>query len=481
MTQPVGSLFVRRLLLAASAALFVLGCSLLTIGGGAPGARAENKYRLTAVGLAADSATGLPAVRSCDYVPGRSTSAVMPPEVLNPPPPPTATLPALPTPASVPSATRDRQLGLFSALWNAVNDNYVDPQFNGQDWKGIGDRYRAVINQGLTDTGFSSAMKRMVAELKDDHSQYQDPAEVAAQRAEIAAGVNFVGIGAQIVPIPETVFGSITLVFPGSPAAAAGLKPHDAILAVDGLPVRDDTGKSRTLGAAGTKLMLTYQRPGEAARTIEMTRRAVTGFIPIDYCIVPATRIGYVFLPTFLDETIDDQVREALQKMTRDGPLQGLILDNRMNGGGSSLVAEPMLGFFTGGVQGAMVSRASRREYRVQAEDVGGSQAVPLVVLVDTGTVSYAEVFSGVLQHAHRATIVGGLTNGNVEILGGYSFNDDSRAWIATFTFEPVGLRAGIWEDTGIVPDVGAPTRWDLFTEATDPALAKAVEVLLRK
>ena len=70
------------------------------------------------------------------------------------------------------------------------------------------------------------------------------------------------------------------------------------------------------------------------------------------------------------------------------------------------------------------------------------------------------------------------LTLGNVEQLHEYDFEDGSRAWLATATFQPNGEANGIWEQTGIVPDVVVPSRWDLFTEATDPALAKAVELL---
>lgn len=52
---------------------------------------------------------------------------------------------------------------------------------------------------------------------------------------------------------------------------------------------------------------------------------------------------------------------------------------------------------------------------------------------------------------------------------------DGSKAWIAHETFEPAGAAYGPWEDTGIIPDVSAPARWDLFTEADDPALTAAV------
>ena len=59
-----------------------------------------------------------------------------------------------------------------------------------------------------------------------------------------------------------------------------------------------------------------------------------------------------------------------------------------------------------------------------------------------------------------------------------YNFEDGSRAWITSETFEPSGQANGIWEKTGIIPDVNAPARWHQFKEANDPALAKAVELL---
>jgi carboxyl-terminal processing protease len=212
-----------------------------------------------------------------------------------------------------------------------------------------------------------------------------------------------------------------------------------------------------------------------------VTRLRVTGGLPVDSCLVPGTRLGYVMLPSFLDETVDDQLRGALKALTADSPLDGLILDNRMNGGGLGSVAEASLGMFLGGPQGAYVTRGTREEFVVNAEDIGGSQKVPLVVLVGPDTVSYAEIFSGILQHAGRAKVVGQTTLGNVEQLKRFDFADGSRAWIATATYQPTGLPAGVWEDTGIVPDLIVPGNWDQFREENDPDLAAAVKILLAR
>jgi len=420
-------------------------------------------------------------VRMCHYIPGVSVPAEMPSEVVaaaTPQPFPTPTPPA---PTAVDEATTEAQLEVFREFWEAVRDNYVYEDFRGRDWEAIGDRYESYIRQGLSDEAFHAAMYAMLNELGDEHSSYLSPEQVREEEEQQNSGFNYVGIGALVSNIPDTEYVVITSVFPGSAAEEAGLRPHDAILSVDGGPVRDENGDARTLGPEGTDVTIVMRRPGEPEREVTLTRKRISGAaLPIDYCIVPNTNIGYIYLPGFDDETIDEQTREALEKMTLDGPLDGLILDNRQNGGGSSTVAHPVLSFFTDGLQGYFVSRRQRDRFDIEGEDINGSQTVPLVVMVDTGTASYGEIVSGVLRQSGRARIVGQVTYGNVERLWGFDFSDGSRAWIASETFEPLGDTNGVWEDTGIVPDVLAPTRWDLFTEANDPALAKAVELLLQ-
>jgi C-terminal peptidase prc len=370
-----------------------------------------------------------------------------------------------------------RQTAVFTGFWNAVNEHYVDPGFNGKDWGAIGDRYQTMIEGGLSDEAFYALLQEMINELGDQHSYFQSPATVGEEEAALAGQLDFVGIGALLQDTTEGA-AQVLLVFPTGPAAEAGLLSHDTILAVDGGPVRYENGASRTRGPEGTTVGLTVRSPGQGSREITLTRRRLTGGLPVDACMVPGTRLGYVMLPTFLDETIDDQMREALQSMTSEGPLDGLVLDMRMNGGGLGSVAQASLAVFLGGPQGAYVTREAREELVVEAEDVGGSQGVPLVVLVGPDTVSYGEIVRGILQLAGRATVVGQATLGNVEQLRRYDFEDGSRAWIASATFEPLGLPAGTWEDTGIVPEVLVPGRWDEFGEATDPGLAAAVEIL---
>ena len=90
-------------------------------------------------------------------------------------------------------------------------------------------------------------------------------------------------------------------------------------------------------------------------------------------------------------------------------------------------------------------------------------------------TVSFGEIFAGILKDQGRATIIGETTLGNVEVLWGYGFEDGSRAWIAHDRFEPVNNPGADWEHNGIIVDIEAPSEWDEHTTETDPAVEAAL------
>ena len=103
-------------------------------------------------------------------------------------------------------------------------------------------------------------------------------------------------------------------------------------------------------------------------------------------------RIGYIMIPTFFDNNVDDQVRDALEEMAEVWPLDGLILDNRMNGGGLSNIFIDTLALFSDGMLGYFDVRGSDAALDVEANDISGSQSLPIVVLVDRGTASFGEM-----------------------------------------------------------------------------------------
>ena len=280
------------------------------------------------------------------------------------------------------------------------------------------------------------------------------------------------------MPLFEKNLASIVVVFPGSSAEQNGLKQHDNILAVDGLPVVEDeiVHVQRLRGPECSAAVLTVKSPDQAPRKITVVRHQVTTPLRIDPRLVPTdngSRIGYIYLPTFYDETIPAQVRNALEEF---GTLDGLILDNRMNGGGSLTVLEALLAHFTTGTLGHFISRNDKVPLDIEANPIQNSQTVPLVVLISQETGSFGEVFSGVLQDTDRAKLVGQTTMGNVEALSGYPLEDGSIVWIAQERFDPAESHAN-WEGVGVAPDVEAHADWDTFTFESDPGIAAALRL----
>ena len=391
-------------------------------------------------------------------------------------PTPTPTLSPTPRPTSAPEF-----LQVFEELWLIIKNEYLYADFNGLDWDATGEAYRQKIEAGLTQEEFYLAMDEMIQSLGDEHSVFLSPEDVASEDAEYAGIYDYVGIGALTITIPERQRVAILLIFPGSPAEEAGLKIHDSILEVNGLPILDENGlRIQSLqGPEGSQVTLTVQTPGQAPRQVTLTRLQINSILPVPSQLLASPagkRVGYIQLTNFYDLNMVEQIRKALRDLTSDGPLDGLILDNRPNEGGSIDIISETLSFFTSGTLGHFINRQSEDPFRVLGENVNGSQDVPLAVLIGSRTASFGEIFAGILKDIGRAYLIGEQTGGNVEILYVYEFPDGSRAWIAHDTFRPLNNPDQDWEASGILPDLIAPSNWDEITMETDPAVKTALE-----
>ncbi len=395
--------------------------------------------------------------------------------------PPTPTLPS--TPVVADAGTTARHQRIFDQLWNTLNTQYVYSDFNGIDWAAARVEFQARIDRGLDDEGFWRAMAEMIDRLNDDHSTFLTPDEAREEDSHLRGEYTYIGVGIYAATQEAKGQAVILDVFPGSPAAEAGVRAHDVILAIDGQPIVNPDGTDnldRIRGLPGTRVALTVKSSAEAPREVTLVRRRVEGTLQASGRLLATgaadPRIGYLMVPTLWDAAIETSARRALGNLMAGGRLDGLIVDMRINGGGVSTNLLALLGFFTGGVHGEFVGRDQARPLAVTADPIGNSQDVPLIILIGSDTQSYAEVFSGVLREAGRARLVGATTAGNIETIYGYDFEDGSRAWIAREMFVPPSRDD--WEDTGILPDVIVDRTWDEFTEENDPYLAAALELL---
>jgi carboxyl-terminal processing protease len=430
----------------------------------------------TATPTATLTLTSSPTLTTTPLVP-----AFIPPECATTP---LATIPpdlsAQATPEfQVTEISQGEQLTILRELGDIVEKVYVYPDYNGKNWNEIESRYRGEIEAGLDTQAFYNEMIAMITELGDEHSFFLSPLEVTESEAELRGDVQFVGVGIYGEPDFERQRLVVISTYPGSPAELGGIQDHDSILFIDKQPVKEEFS-NLLRGPQCSAVVLTVQSPGEAPRDVMLLRHAIQGDIPIDARLVSTTdgsKIGYIFIPSFFDETLPDQIKNALNEF---GPLDGLILDLRMNGGGSSGVTYPILEYFINGKQGQFVSRDSARPLEIKANEIQNSQTVPLIVMVSKDTVSFGEIFAGVMKDSGRAKIVGETSLGNVEVLHGFDFEDGSQVWLAAETFHSAFSNTN-WEETGIIPDVQAYAAWDTFYFETDPSVAAAVEVLGHK
>jgi len=372
--------------------------------------------------------------------------------------------------------TQGEQMRILREISNIVKDVYVYTDFNGKDWNEIESRYKEKVQSGLDTESFYREMQSMIDELGDEHSAFISPLEVEQADAQLKGDIEFVSVGIYGQPDLERERMIVISTYPGSPAEYAGIQHHDSILLVDGLPITEKSG-NHLRGPKCSAVVLTVQSPGEAPRAVMLIRTSIEGNIPIDARLISTpdgSKIGYIFIPSFFDETLPGQIENALNQF---GQLDGLILDVRLNRGGSSNVTYPILEYFANGRLGRFVSRADSRPLTIEPNPIRNSQTVPLVIMVSKDTVSFGEIFAGVLKDSGRARIVGETSLGNVEVLHGYNFEDGSQLWIASETFYSAFSDSN-WEETGIVPDVQAFAEWDTFYFDTDPSIAAALELL---
>ncbi len=400
------------------------------------------------------------------------------------PVPPQAGTPAPATPSPVVDAEmRARHQRIFEDLWDAVSENYVYDDYNGVDWNAAKTDYAPQVAAAPDDVTFWLLMQELIDSLGDNHSAFLSPEDVAEEDRAASGDLDYVGVGVYVTVPDDKEYGVILFPLPDGPAEAAGILSHDRLWTIDGAPACCNPDGSDNLdslrGVEGTSVELTVQSPEQAVRTVSLQRERIQTQVPVLWRRLPtaAGDVGYLFIPTLWDETISERTREILETQMDAGALSGLILDMRINGGGAYRELSDLLALFVEGDVGYFYSRGEAQDtLHIQADPIQNSMDLPLVILIGRDTESFAEVFSGVLQAADRAALIGQSTAGNVETLFPYNFEDGSRLWLAEESFVPPdGTR---WEGQGVQPDETVAAQWEDFTDQTDPYIEVALRVL---
>ncbi|MBA2777903.1 S41 family peptidase [Billgrantia kenyensis] len=263
---------------------------------------------------------------------------------------------------------------------------------------------RAYVDEVDDSTLLRNAMRGMLSEL-DPHSAYLDRREFQSLR-ESTEG-EFGGIGIE-VGLEE---GRLTIITPidDTPASRAGLQARDVILEIDGssterLSLQESVNLMR--GEPGSQIELMILRSGEEdALEVTLTREIIRTESVRSEMLEPG--YGYLRVSQFQSRT-GEQVNAAIRRMERDGALQGLVLDLRNNPGGVLQAAVAVADAF---LDSGLVVYTEGRLPDTQMEFSAGRETaapdVPLVVLINGGSASAAEIVAGALQDQRRAVIMG--------------------------------------------------------------------------
>ena len=199
--------------------------------------------------------------------------------------------------------------------------------------------------------------------------------------------------------------------FEGMPAALAGLKAGDRILAIDTVDTSNKTSSevSELLkGVPNTKMVLKIQRPNEKKpREVELVRKQIL-VDQVTYYGVRGDGVGYIYLKGFTDKSAQE-VKNALEDLKKNHQIKSLILDLRNNGGGLLESATQIVGMFVPKGKEVVSTKGKvsqwDRTYRTSNEPI--DTVMPMAVLINGNSASAAEIVSGALQDMDRAVLVG--------------------------------------------------------------------------
>lgn len=336
--------------------------------------------------------------------------------------------------ATAPATALDRQeyrnIKLFNEVLDMVQKNYVEP-----------------VEQKTLIQGAINGMMRSL----DPHSAFMTPDMY--RELEVETRGSFGGIGIEITIMKDI----LTVVSPieDTPAYLAGVQAGDQILGIDGkstknISIMEAVRKLR--GPKDTRVTLTIMRESwTQPKEILITRNIIK--IQSIRARIYEDRIGYLRIAAFQETTVSD-LKKALRNLDDPTlPLKGLVLDMRNNPGGLLNQAVEISDFFLkSGVIVSTKGKSGNIDHTFTARDNGDEPACPIVVLVNEGTASAAEIVSGALRDNRRAIIVGAPTFGKGSVQTIIPLEDGSALKLTTAKYYTPSGRS--IQAEGIVPDI---------------------------
>jgi carboxyl-terminal processing protease len=314
------------------------------------------------------------------------------------------------------------------------------------------------------------AVRGLVASLGDPYTTFLDKTQSKALSDSLKGELSGIGIEIGLKNNRLTVISPLD----GSPAAKAGLRSGDVIGIIgteDTSEMTLDTAVDKIRGEKGTEVKLTILRGSDKPLELTIVRDTIT-VSSVKYEVKPGG-IGYIRLRQFGDDT-DTAIRAATADLAKQGVTK-IVLDLRDNPGGYLNSAVTVSSEFLD--SGTVVEERSRHsESKTLVANPGGALTkVKLIILVNGGSASAAEIAAGALKDNGRATLVGEKTygKGSVQEIKNLSDGNQLKVTVAHW-YTPKGVNIS---KEGIAPDVEVKNSSEDYNAGRDPQLDKALEL----
>jgi carboxyl-terminal processing protease len=355
------------------------------------------------------------------------------------------------------SAEVPTNFGIFWEAWNIIKGEY----------------YGDVPSRQTLAHG---AIRGMLTGLGDSHTVLVEPEPAQNEQANLKGETGDIGVNLdkrnQMIVILSPI--------PNSPAEKAGLRAGDILLKIGDKDLTVDATvqqvQSQLRGPIGSKISVTVHHIGETELFTTDINREKYALPTVESKVIPDTSFGYIKITLETAETANEFTK-ALDSV-QSQKVKGLILDLRNNPGG--LFPDPVLdmaGQFL--KNNDVVLYEKYRDGTEKTYNAGGRRGavdLPLVVLVNNGTASAAEILAGALQDYKRAVLIGEPTYGKGSVQSVRQLSDGSALHITVATW--LTPKHNQIEGTGLQPDFSIPLTDQDKQKNIDPQLDRAIEYL---
>ncbi len=384
---------------------------------------------------------------------------------------------------SVEAALEDSPKTVVDEVWQIVNREFVDKEFNHTDWQK--ERQELLSRHYSNRQQAYKAVRQALKDLKDPYTRFLDPEEFGMLTSQTSGELS--GVGLRLTVDQHTSELLVVEPIKNSPAIKAGIKIGDRIIRIDGKPTALMNLEQATevlQGEVGTEVSIQISRQDKGI--FEVTLKRVQIEIPsVSYTLKQEDkqRIGYIKLDEFSSHAAE-QMKLAIEDLHKQ-QVSGFVLDLRGNPGGLLFSSVDIARMWL--KKGAIVSTIDRQggDRRFSANGTALTD-LPLVILVNGSSASASEILAGALKENGRAIVVGTKTYGKGTVQSVHSLSDGSGLAVTIARYYPPsgtdinhkGIAPDIYFDLTMEQQILLRNDPNLLGTNNDPQYKRAIAVL---